>query len=357
MTLGTPATVEGSRGERGGPCERERAKTANRVLRAASWGSLALAAALSAVRRLAGRLASAGPLGRVARSRSRRRGSGRCRAACSPARPGAAARAPRRRRQPIQLRVYTEGELPPRRDARARARPPGRLSALVHDDRHRLRPVFDFRYASAGDRYRLAQTSTAALADFDYRRSEFESYTLRRDGEQLVAERIEPEVQVEHARVAGRTSRPLRRRRGPRRERRARPRLRRDLRVGRGLLARGPARRRVPRSSTSGATSRTSGQATLRRRGPHPGGPLLARDARRALRGVLRARRRAGGLLPRRRLRRRAPVPAGAAQLPPDQLELLDGRLHPITGGAARTSASTTRPPTARRLGGRERRA
>jgi murein DD-endopeptidase MepM/ murein hydrolase activator NlpD len=66
-----------------------------------------------------------------------------------------------------------------------------------------LRPVFDFRYARAGDRYRLAQDEQGAITDFDYRRSEWESYTLRRDGEKLVPARLEPAVRIEQARVAG----------------------------------------------------------------------------------------------------------------------------------------------------------
>ena len=73
----------------------------------------------------------------------------------------------------------------------------------MHEIAPALRPVFDFRYARAGDRYRLAQDERGLIMEFDYRRSELERYTLHREGETLVPERIEPAVQVEQARIAG----------------------------------------------------------------------------------------------------------------------------------------------------------
>ena len=103
----------------------------------------------------------------------------------------------------IQVRVYTEGELQ-RGETLALALDKQDVSPqLVDEIATALRPVFDFRYARAGDHYRLAQDEHGRITDFDYRRSEFERYTLRRDGEKLVAERFEPEVRIEQARVAG----------------------------------------------------------------------------------------------------------------------------------------------------------
>jgi murein DD-endopeptidase MepM/ murein hydrolase activator NlpD len=103
----------------------------------------------------------------------------------------------------IEVRVFTEGELR-RGETLASALDRQGLSAqLVHEIATVLRPVFDFRYARAGDRYRLAQDEHGRVLDFEYRRSEWERYTLHRDGEGLVPERIEPAVEVEQARIAG----------------------------------------------------------------------------------------------------------------------------------------------------------
>ena len=103
----------------------------------------------------------------------------------------------------VEVRVFTEGELH-RGETLALALDRQDLSAqLVHEIATALRPVFDFRYARAGDRYRLAQDERGLIIEFEYRRSEWERYTLRREGETLVPERIEPNVQVEQAHIAG----------------------------------------------------------------------------------------------------------------------------------------------------------
>src|SRR5688572_13089930 len=58
---------------------------------------------------------------------------------------------------PIEVRVFTEGELR-RGETLAAALDRQDVSpALVHEIATALRPVFDFRYSRAGDRYRLAQ--------------------------------------------------------------------------------------------------------------------------------------------------------------------------------------------------------
>ena len=103
----------------------------------------------------------------------------------------------------VEVRVFTEGELR-RGETLARALDRQDLSAqLVHEIAAALRPVFDFRYARAGDRYRLAQDQSGRIVEFEYRRSEWERYQLRRAGETLVPERIEPALEVEQARIAG----------------------------------------------------------------------------------------------------------------------------------------------------------
>ena len=169
------------------------------LLRAASWSSLALAALFSGV---AAWQAGSHPAGLA--SASLVPFSGVAPAAQSPVAVGAAAPiVSLAALPPIEVRIYTEGELS-RGETLALALDRQDVSPqLVNEVATSLRPVFDFRYARAGDRYRLAQDEHGQITDFDYRRSEFERYTLRRDGEKLVAERIEPEVHVEKARVAG----------------------------------------------------------------------------------------------------------------------------------------------------------
>lgn len=173
----------------------QRPRKLNQMLGAASWSSLALAGALSAFAAWQagshGRFSSASlvPVPEAAE---------RAAEALAPA-----AEAPLATPAPIEVRIYTEGQLR-RGETLAGALDRQDVSAqLVHDIATALRPVFDFRYARAGDRYRLAQDERGQLVEFDYRRSEWEGYTLRRAGETLVAERVQPDLHVEHARVAG----------------------------------------------------------------------------------------------------------------------------------------------------------
>jgi murein DD-endopeptidase MepM/ murein hydrolase activator NlpD len=104
---------------------------------------------------------------------------------------------------PIEVRIYTEGELRRGETLAAALDRQDVAPALVHEIATSLRPIFDFRYSRAGDRYRLAQDAQGRITDFDYRRSEWESFTLRRAGEALVPARVAPEAEVERARVAG----------------------------------------------------------------------------------------------------------------------------------------------------------
>lgn len=167
-----------------------------RMLGAASWSSLALAGALSAVAAW-----QAGSHGGFA-SASLLPVPGPAVPALAPPAP-ASTPAPAAVRPPVEVRVYTEGELR-RGETLAAALDRQDVSAqLVHDIATALRPVFDFRYARAGDRYRLAQNEKGEILEFEYRRSAWDAYTLRREGEALVPARIQPDLEVEQARVAG----------------------------------------------------------------------------------------------------------------------------------------------------------
>jgi murein DD-endopeptidase MepM/ murein hydrolase activator NlpD len=179
----------------------EGTQKASGVLRAASWSSLALAAALSGV---AAWQAGSHPAGLASASLVPvPTAAEQATAAEGPAAVAAAPVANPAVLTAIQVRIYTEGDLR-RGETIALALDRQDVSPqLVNELATALRPVFDFRYARAGDHYRLAQDEHGRITDFDYRRSEFERYTLRRDGDELVAARIEPELKVEQARVAG----------------------------------------------------------------------------------------------------------------------------------------------------------
>lgn len=58
--------------------------------------------------------------------------------------------------------------------------------ATVHEIAIEMRPVFDFRFARPGDRFRLARRLDGTVIDFEYRTSAIEGYRLYRVGEELV---------------------------------------------------------------------------------------------------------------------------------------------------------------------------
>jgi len=58
--------------------------------------------------------------------------------------------------------------------------------ATVHEIAIEMRPVFDFRFARPGDRFRLARKLDGTVIDFEYRTSAIEGYRLYRVGEELV---------------------------------------------------------------------------------------------------------------------------------------------------------------------------
>lgn len=74
---------------------------------------------------------------------------------------------------------------------------------IVHAVATGLSPIFDFRYARPGDHYRLGLDASGQVVSFEYDRSPLERYMLERKGDELVAERHEPKVKTEVARVAG----------------------------------------------------------------------------------------------------------------------------------------------------------
>jgi murein DD-endopeptidase MepM/ murein hydrolase activator NlpD len=167
----------------------------NRLLGVASWSSLALAGLLSAV---AAWQAGSQPSGVAGASLvPLADATVEALAEDAPAELAAATHAP------VRVRIYTEGELAKNETLAAALGRQGISARLVHEIATSLRPVFDFRYARKGDQYRLAQDEHGAIAEFEYRRSAWERYTLRRADGELLAERIEPEMTVRQARVAG----------------------------------------------------------------------------------------------------------------------------------------------------------
>lgn len=103
----------------------------------------------------------------------------------------------------IEVRILTEGQLA-RGETLARAfAAQGVAASAAHVVARAMSPVFNFRYARPGDRFVLSQDQEGRVLAFDYVRSPLEQYTLRREGEDLVARRDEPEVLRRRARVAG----------------------------------------------------------------------------------------------------------------------------------------------------------
>lgn len=67
----------------------------------------------------------------------------------------------------------------------------GVSAATVHEIAVEMRPLFDFRYAKPGDRYRLARTADGSVVDFEYRTSAVDGYRLFRVGDELVARSLD----------------------------------------------------------------------------------------------------------------------------------------------------------------------
>ena len=183
----------------------DRPRKRSRLLGPASWGSLALAGAIGAFAAWQAGSHGSGFSGAalVPVPETSEALAGALAPETPPATPSAPPTAPAARPTEIEVRIFTEGALR-RGETLAAALARQDVSAqLVHEIASALRPVFDFRYARAGDRYRLAQDQHGRITDFEYRRSEWERYTLQRDGDTLVPERFEPAFERERARVAG----------------------------------------------------------------------------------------------------------------------------------------------------------
>jgi len=106
-------------------------------------------------------------------------------------------------RAPEPQLTVIEGELS-RRETLGRAlQKQGIDAAIVGEIVEAMSPVFNFRYSKIGDSYRAALTVAGELVGFEYVRSPIESYSLKREGGRLVAQKHEPNVTVERALLAG----------------------------------------------------------------------------------------------------------------------------------------------------------
>lgn len=104
---------------------------------------------------------------------------------------------------PEPARIITEGELAQAETLSAALRRNDVDWLVIHQIDSGMLPVFDFRYARPGDRFRLAQDESGTMVRFSYDRSVLERYELHAEGETFVATRIEPEIETRHARIAG----------------------------------------------------------------------------------------------------------------------------------------------------------
>jgi len=75
--------------------------------------------------------------------------------------------------------------------------------STVLDIASAMRPVFDFRYAKAGDRFRLARRPDGSVVEFDYRTSVTEGYRLVRTGGGLVPRALEVDLLPRVEKLAG----------------------------------------------------------------------------------------------------------------------------------------------------------
>ncbi len=76
-------------------------------------------------------------------------------------------------------------------------------ASTVHLVATEMAPVFNFRYARAGDRFRLERSPEGELLAFHYQRTPLERYSLERDGDGYRAARHEPKFERRRTRLAG----------------------------------------------------------------------------------------------------------------------------------------------------------
>jgi murein DD-endopeptidase MepM/ murein hydrolase activator NlpD len=106
-------------------------------------------------------------------------------------------------RAPEPQLTVIEGELGRHQTLGSALQKQGLDGALVNEIVEAMSPVFNFRYANVGDDYRAALTAAGELVGFDFIRSPVESYSLKREGGKLVAQKHEPNVMVQRALLAG----------------------------------------------------------------------------------------------------------------------------------------------------------
>ncbi len=75
--------------------------------------------------------------------------------------------------------------------------------SAVHAIAEHMRPVFDFRRARPGDRFRLVHAQGRDVLEFEYATADRSLYHLSREGDGFVALRVEPERVTRTARIAG----------------------------------------------------------------------------------------------------------------------------------------------------------
>ena len=79
----------------------------------------------------------------------------------------------------------------------------GISGAQIHTVVTEMSPVFNFRYAKAGDRYRLVLDEKGEIARFVYERSPLETYELHREGDTWLASKNQPDLIRRRVRLAG----------------------------------------------------------------------------------------------------------------------------------------------------------
>jgi murein DD-endopeptidase MepM/ murein hydrolase activator NlpD len=94
-------------------------------------------------------------------------------------------------------------ELHPRETVAAALADRGITAAETHAITRAMRPLFDFRRARPGDRYRLERAPDGSLAAFFYERSPLDVYEVRRGESGWKARQAEPALARQRRRVAG----------------------------------------------------------------------------------------------------------------------------------------------------------
>lgn len=107
--------------------------------------------------------------------------------------------------EPLELapHLVAAGELVPGETLATSLSIRGVSGTQIHTIATEMAPVFNFRYAQPGDRYRLVLDDAGQVASFRYERSPLEHYEMERRGERYEVSRHQPELIRRRARVAG----------------------------------------------------------------------------------------------------------------------------------------------------------